>query len=374
MGKLDNKKIWIDIEEPKTGIIFDPLIKKLKKEGADILITARDFDSTFPILDALKIEYVKVGKHGGQLIEDKLQTYIDRLQGLMTIVKEYAPDFFITFSSVEGTRIAYGLQIPSIGYNDEPRNEHVCKLIFPYLDQIITPECIPIEDYINLYAKREKIIRYNGIDEIGWLSVYESKPEILKEYEIEKGKYVIIRSEMTSASYFVDKLETHSTVISEFFPKIFEAHPDFTYFLLVRSAGQKEYLERSLKDVYGDKFQALLDSKKIRITQFLPNFVDFCFYSALVISGGGTIVRESSLLGVPSIEFFPGISAPQEIFLIENGFPIVHLRDSEEIAQKSIDILSQTPSEDRFNMNFMKKIAKFDNPNTICLDNVLKRI
>ena len=111
-----------------------------------------------------------------------------------------------------------------------------------------------------------------------------------EEYEIEKGKYVIIRSEMTSASYFVDKLETHSTVISEFFPKIFEAHPDFTYFLLVRSAGQKEYLERSLKDVYGDKFQALLDSIYSMEKSWSKNMIGFTRY--LTFDRCGKIIKE----------------------------------------------------------------------------------
>ncbi|GAH26709.1 unnamed protein product, partial [marine sediment metagenome] len=62
------------------------------------------------------------------------------------------PDYFITFLSIEGTRIAYGLQIPSMGINDEPRNEPVCKLLHPFIENIITPECIPIEWYTRLHA------------------------------------------------------------------------------------------------------------------------------------------------------------------------------------------------------------------------------
>ena len=46
-----NKKIWIDIEEPKTGIMFKSLIDKFQSEGLEILITARDYDSTFQILE-----------------------------------------------------------------------------------------------------------------------------------------------------------------------------------------------------------------------------------------------------------------------------------------------------------------------------------
>ena len=48
---LKGKKIWIDAEEPKTGIMLKSLIKWFKEAGAELLITARDFDSTFKILD-----------------------------------------------------------------------------------------------------------------------------------------------------------------------------------------------------------------------------------------------------------------------------------------------------------------------------------
>ena len=71
---LINKKIWIDIEEPKTAIMFYSLLKKFQREDAELLVTARDYDSTFQILDDLNINYQKVGKHGGEKLEDKLET------------------------------------------------------------------------------------------------------------------------------------------------------------------------------------------------------------------------------------------------------------------------------------------------------------
>jgi len=104
----------------------------------------------------------------------------------------------------------------------------------------------------------------------------------------------------------------------------------------------------------------------------MPNMVDLCFFSSLVISGGGTIVRESSLLNVPSIEFFPGETAPQESFLINNGFPLQHIKEIDEIVKKSLEILSTKPKSDRFNNIFQEKIMNFENPNEICY-NFVKR-
>ena len=102
--------------------------------------------------------------------------------------------------------------------------------------------------------------------------------------------------------------------------------------------------------------------------------MDFCFFGALIISGGGTIVRESSLLNVPSIEFFPGNSAPQEQFLIENGFPLEHIKDPTHLIERTIDILNQGPSTDRFKISsFKEKIDQFENPIEICF-NYIKNI
>ncbi len=364
---LSGKKIWIDIEQPKTAIMFKSLWKMFQNEKAELFITARDYDSTYQILDNSDITYLKIGRHGGEKLENKLETYIDRLKQLVPLIKKFSPDYFVTFLSIEGTRIAYGLKIPSICMNDEPRNIPVCKLIHPFIEKIITPKCIPEELYIKLYADPEKIIRYNGLDEIAWISEYSPNPEILKNFEVDRGKYVLIRTEPTHASYLIHKVKPEETQIKAFLPQIFKEFPNHKYFLLVRSKDQEEFLSKGLK--------TLSREKNVIITQYLPNLVDFCFYGGLVISGGGTIVRESSLLNVPSIEFFPGKSAPQEKFLIKNGFPLEHIRDTDNLSKRAIEILNQGPTIERFKISSFKgKINQFENPNKICFDFVKENL
>ena len=362
---LSGKKIWIDVEEPKTGIMFKYLFKMFQEENMDLLITARDYDSTYQIMDDIGIDYVKAGKHGGEKLEDKLQTYIDRLNELLPQVKKYKPDYFITFSSVEGARLSYGLKIPSFGYNDEPRNQPVCKLILPLLDKVLTPECVPLEWYLKLGAVSENIIRYNGIDEIAWLSEYNPNPDILEKFDLEKDNFVIIRSEPSFASYFLDKLKPDETLINQFFPSIYKEFPNHKYFLLVRTEKQEEFLKKNLKE---------FSNSNVEVTRYLSNIVDLCFYSSLIISGGGTIVRESSLLDVPSIEFFPGDSAPQENFLRDHGFPLKHIKEPTKIASRAIEILSQSPKPSRFTSAFKKNINRFENPNKVCFDYVIKEL
>ena len=360
------KRIWIDIEEPKTGIMFKPLIERFHQNSYETFITARDYDSTFQILDEFGFKYDKVGVHGGENLADKLKAYVNRLGDLINRVLKFNPDFFVTFSSVEGARISYGLKIPSVGYNDEPRNIPVCKLIFPFLDKIIIPQCVPKNWYIKLHADPEKLIPYNGIDEIAWLSEYNPNPKVLDQFDLKKGQYIILRTEPSFASYFIDKLDPHETLISEFLPDLIKKFPNQKYIIIARTQKQEIYLKQKLK--------AFLQEKNIILTRFMPNMVDLCFYASLVISGGGTIVRESSLLGVPSIEFFPGDTAPQEHFLINNGFPLFHIKKNTQILEKCIKILQNGPTSNRFNISFKEKLKRFENPNEICFDIVNSKL
>lgn len=360
------KKIWIDIEEPKTGIMFKPLIERFHQDNFETFITARDYDSTYQILDEFGFNYYKVGEHGGENLEDKLKAYIDRLGNLFNRVIKFKPDFFVTFSSVEGARISYGLNIPSIGYNDEPRNIPVCKLLFPFLDKIIIPQCVPKDWYIKLHADPEKLIPYNGIDEIAWLNEYNPNPSVIDQFDLKKGQYVILRTEPSFASYFINKLDPHKTLISEFLPNLIKMFPNQKYIIIVRTEKQEAYLKHKLK--------AFLQEENIILTRFMPSMVDLCFYASLVISGGGTIVRESSLLNVPSIEFFPGETAPQEHFLINNGFPLLHIKEKTQILDHCAKILTKGPTSNRFNLSFREKLKSFENPNEICFNIVKSKL
>lgn len=49
------KSIWFDIDNSPHVLLFAPIIKILQNEGYDIIVTARDFAQTLPLLDKYKI-------------------------------------------------------------------------------------------------------------------------------------------------------------------------------------------------------------------------------------------------------------------------------------------------------------------------------
>lgn len=354
-------KVWFDFCEPKTVTMLRPLYNQIIKEH-EVLLTARDFDATYPLLDAWNVPYYKVGTYGGRELKDKLHSYVDRLQELLTIVEKEKPDFLFSLSSPEGIRISYGLKIPTIIFNDEPRSVGVCALTVPFVNRVIVSATIPPEWYIKLGVEPKRLIRYNGIDEIAWLNRHEFKPnkDYLKSLNLEADKYIVLRSEATQAyAHLQQRMNTQQTLLIDVIPQIqrylTEKKIDCKLLLISRYDEQHEYLKLF--------FKADIESGKLILKRNISNLAHILYYAKMVISGGGTMVREAALLGIPSIEFIPSETYPQEIFLIENNFPIVHVKQIAEIVEKTKYFFENNVKKETW-----EKIDKLDNPIKIALD------
>jgi predicted glycosyltransferase len=353
-------KIWIDACEPKTVIMLKPLYYKLNEQH-DIYITSRDFDSTFYLLEKNNLDHIKAGKHGGGSRLGKLKAYSQRLERLIAITEQENPDFLFSLASPEALRITYGLGIPNIIFNDEPRSEGVVKLTLNLADQIIVPECIPLEWYLKYIPKEEKLLRFHGIDEVGWLEHFKPQKKIIENLNLEEGKYVVCRTEATKAQYLADKMKPHETRLTQFIPELLRNYPELTFLILSRYPEQYNYLNKLFKKEIG--------KGRIQIFNALENLADIMYYSKLVITGGGTMVRESALLGIPSIEYFPLNTYPQEQFLIDNGFPLKHIKAKKKIINAATEYI-----EGDYKIDTHKKVKQLDNPVDIALREFKERM
>lgn len=344
-------KIWIDACEPKSVIMLKPLFEILKKNH-EIYITSRDFDSTLYLLKKYKLPHNKAGKYGGSNLSGKLKAYIERLDKLFKITQKEKPDFLFCLASPEALRISYGLGIPNIIFNDEPRSRGVVSLTLSLADKVIVPKCIPLEWYLP-YIKNENLIRFNGIDEVGWLYDFKPDESILKMFNLEKEDYIICRTEPTKAQYLAEKMKPHETQLSEIIPELAE-HSEIKFIVLTRYDEQYDYLKI--------QFKKFIERDRIRVIKALDQLAHLMFHARAVISGGGTMVRESALMGVPSIEYFPLETYPQELFLMENGFPLKHIKDTKLIIAEAFNYIEKSKK-----VNTSEKIRELENPIEIAI-------
>ncbi|MHA1731050.1 MAG: DUF354 domain-containing protein [Promethearchaeota archaeon] len=309
--------IWFDVCEPKTVVMLRGLYDRLAKYD-EIVVTARDFDSTFFLLDSWGIPYEKVGAHGGNTLLGKLEAYSDRLSGLVEFVKGKDVNYLFCLASPEALRVSFGLQIPNVVFNDEPRSVGVAKLSFPFVDDLIVPDCIPLEWFTGLGCEADKIHPFHGIDEVAWLSSFQPDPAPLDPLGVAPGEYIVARSEASTAQYHMGRIEAHETLLVDIIPPLLENHPGKKVLAHVRNRAQFDYLV--------DEFRGEIAEGRVVLRQNVDNLQQVLYHAALVITGGGTMVRESALLGVPSVEFLYSETYPQEQFLIDNGFPLKHER------------------------------------------------
>ncbi len=356
-------KVWLDYCEPKSVTMLTPLYNKLIASGHEVFITARDFDSTHYLLKKWGGPYISAGKYGGGSLIGKMKAYSERISKLIKVIEKQKPDFLFCITSPEALRLSFGLQIPNIMFNDEPRSYGPCKTTFPYINQVIVPRCIPLKWYLDYGLKEEKIIRFNGIDEVGWLNPEDFKPDksVLTMLDLTEESYVVCRTEPTKAGYLVDKMKSHETQLTEIVPELVDHGGDLKFLILTRNDEQFNYLKKF--------FNSQINMDTVRIYKGLENLAHVMYFAKAVISGGGTMVRESALLGVPSIEFFPLETYPQEQFLMDNGFPLQHLKDTRQIISEAVNITMKSRR-----INTKDKILALENPIDISIREFNNRI
>jgi predicted glycosyltransferase/predicted transcriptional regulator len=200
-GKKKVEKIWIAIGTPFQANFFAPLINELK-EDCDFLVTARNHDSIFSILEAKKIEYVSVGKHGGKELPGKLEAYASTIQQMTPIVEREKPDLLLTERWPEAVRVAFGFNIPSWTIFYDERETHVNKMVFPLASKVFVPRFYDLRElYQSGVTDPEKIYWFNGFH-----TCYLKQEQISMVNPFEKmgvdPPIVFVRPEPEFASFF----------------------------------------------------------------------------------------------------------------------------------------------------------------------------
>jgi predicted glycosyltransferase len=204
-----------------------------------------------------------------------------------------------TFSSPEGSRVAFGLGIKHIGFNDSPHAEAVAKLTIPLTSKLYCPWVIPRSAWSGYGIAKKNIVHYRALDPAAWLK--HNNDDDIQEVKQEK-KMILLRLEESKASYIADKKVSTTRIIDSFVAKLWQSA---NIVILCRYEDQIAEVESR----YGNKVQVLRDvvegTTLIKSTQ-------------LFVGAGGTMTAEAALLGKPTISIAP-IQFYVEKYLVRSG-------------------------------------------------------
>jgi predicted glycosyltransferase len=267
-----------------------------RNSGHDVLCTSRHYREAIELAKIKKLGLTVVGSHGGADRYEKLRQSASRTHELAEVVKIFAPDAAITFSSPEGARVAYGLGIRHIGFNDSPHAEAVARLTVPLMNKLLCPWVIPHSAWARYGIAKKDVTRYRALDPAAWLK-HDNTPGV------EPGKKtILLRLEESKASYIADNNLGIGKMMDDFVGEMWQS-ADIV--VLCRYPDQIAEVETR----YGGRVQVLKDV--VDGTVLVKS-------AQLFIGAGGTMTAEAALLGKPTISIAP-LQFHVEMYLLKTG-------------------------------------------------------
>ena len=337
-------KVWIDITNAPHVHFFKGIIGELEKAGHEVLITTREFDGLTGILDMYGFDYYVVGRHGGATLEGKLIAGTERMCRLSKLIVEEKPDLALYKHSAEAPRVAFGLQIPSIGFVDNETAVGQNKLILPYTKLLLFPKAIDAYDLLKCGADPNGMRPVNGFSELAHLYGFVPDKRVLRELGLRRNGYIVMRTEPVKANYFNGP---EKSILEDVIPLL----PDVPIVLFPRTGEQRARF---------DKFDNVIMPERPL------DSLSLLYYAKLMIGAGGTMNREAIALGTPTISTYPGRLLAVTRWLVEKGVEF-HSTDPVKVATMAERMMEMNGSY----RNYIRSVVGgFENPMDVILEEI----
>ncbi len=335
-------RVWLDALTPKQLLFMSSIAKKLEKKGFKTIITIRKENNVIEMARRLGLKTHVVGEYGYTRSE-KLVKDAERTLLLAKKIMDNPPDMLVSYPSPSAVRTAFGLSIPITIYSDTPHATHVHRITIPLANHFIFSRFIDKSEMTRyILPAYTKLYRYNGVEELAWIKDFKPNKQQLEELGLEPFSYIVMRPSEKHASYYKwDRDEIFKELI--------------------------KYVSRRTKVILLPRYERdkkLFKEKNVIIPKESPLATNIIYYSMAAITGGGTIAREASLLGVPGITLYPGKLIINNK-LAQKGFPLYKPSSLQETINLIQDIL-KNPEKHR--INTQKKIDGMEDPVKPLLD------
>jgi hypothetical protein len=313
-------RVWVDLTNSPHVLVMRPVIERLRAQGHEVEVTARDFAQTLQLCERLQIEHTAIGRHRGGRAAAKALGLASRSAALLRWARAQRPsaaprasaggragsarrpfDIAIGHGSNDVSIAAALLRIPSstmFDYEWATVQHNVnCRLAAA----VVVPDAIPPERLAR-YGAAGKLRPYEGLKEEYYLADFEPDGAVLEELGLDAGRpIVVVRTPPEVSLYHRFHNDLFASVLERL--RVAAERDGLQPVLLPRVASQREELSR----VPG-----------FRVPEQAIDAQSLIAHAQLVISAGGTMNREAVALGTPVYTTFQGrLGAVDERLLAE---------------------------------------------------------
>ncbi len=293
-------RVWLDLANSPHVRVLEPVVNRLRSDGHEVLLTARDHAQTLELARARwpEVELVGDASPGGRLA--KAGAIASRAAALGGFARRCRPDVALSHGSYAQLMAARATGVPAVtmmDYEHQPAN-HVS---FRLARRVIVPEAFPADALRRCGARTRKVVRYEGFKEELYLSEFRADPQVLQELGLDASAVIaVLRPPPDGALY-----HRMANVGFDELVKAACAESGVQAVMLPRSNGQAE------------RFRAM--GARLFIPDRAVDAASLLALADLAIGGGGTMNRESALLGTPTYTVFAGRLAAVDAELIRLG-------------------------------------------------------
>jgi len=308
-------RVWIDLANSPHVPLFVPVVRALEQRGDEVVLTARDHAQTVPLAVDAWSEVVVIGGESPAGRARKGASILSRSAGLLRFAMTSRPDVALSHGSYAQVVAALPARVPAVtmmDYEHQPANH----LSFRFAQRVIVPATFPEASLRRFGAATRKVVRYQGFKEELYLAGVAPDPSLVVSLGLDPDRVTAaMRPPPEGALYHAHGNPRFDAILEHVLSEGVQV------VLLPRTSEQAaRYRKPSVaipeRPVDGRALLATVD---------------------LTIGAGGTMTRESALLGTPTYTVFLGELAAQDAELIRLG-RIVDLR-----AERALPAVERRP-------------------------------
>jgi hypothetical protein len=292
-------RVWIDLANSPHVPLFEPVVARLRVDGHQVFLTARDHAQTVALAESAWPELTIVGGEspGGKL--GKAATIGRRAEALRRFARKTRPDVALSHGSYAQALAARVARVPTVtmmDYEHQPANH----LSFRLAHRVIVPAAFPEAALRRFGVSDARVVRYPGFKEELYLAGFRPDPAVLDELGLDREQVTaVMRPPPDGALY-------HRELNGRFDE-------------LVERARAQGGVQIVILPRLREQVARYRDLPGVTVPEHPVHGRSLVGCADLVIGAGGTMNREASLLGTPTYTVFVGRLAALDQQLLDEG-------------------------------------------------------
>lgn len=283
-------------------LVLRPIIDELRDRGWDVLVTAREFAQTVPLLERFGIDYTLIGRHRGKRMTAKAWGMVARTAGMVAFGAGKGFHLALSHASNDLPVASRLLGIPHVTMFDYEFARLSHSINVRCSAKALVPDAISVEALAPYGGTPAKVDRYPGLKEEYYLADFEPDPAVLGALGLDPAKVLVtVRTPPSMAAYH----RVENTVFDDVLRSI-ALRGDVQAVVLLRTPDQRAAVEE-------------IGAANLIVPETVVDAQSLVYYSDIVLSGGGTINREAVALGTPAYTVFQGVMGAVDTALIASG-------------------------------------------------------